>query len=739
MADPPGQSPPAPGAPAGGMPGGARPSVPPRLLFAAVCCLGISAIVTQLVLMRELLCVLAGNEMILGIILGNWFLLTGLGALLGRRAGRRRSPLADLIVAHLLVAVLPVALAVLLRVLRNVVFVRGAEVGVAQSVLSCFVLLAPYCLIAGYVLPLACRLLAARRDAASIGEVYFLDVLGDIVGGLLFSFVLVHLVDRLGHLAILYVPAALNLAAALAVAVAARQKALAVLAGAVVAGAVGLVSAVDLGGWSAAIEYAGRNVVYRGSSPYGRLVVTESAGQYDFIENGVPLFSTHEPERVEETVHYAMAQRPAARQVLLVAGGVSGTAREILKWPVRRVDYVELDPLIVRQARRIVPASLADPRIRVHATDGRLFVRQTDRRYDVAIVDVPDPSTFQINRFYTVEFFRHVKGILVRGGVLAVSLGGYENYVSEDLARLIGVVRRTLRAAFAGVRILPGGRVFFLASDGDLTSDLAGRIERAGVETQWVRRDVLRGTLTDDRIAQLDRAAAGEGPINRDFTPVLYYYQLLYWSGKYPLRYGAAVAAALAALAIYLLRLRPVTLAVFTTGFAASALEVVLLVGFQIAHGSVYHMVGLIVTAFMIGLAVGSLLANRWLRRWARRDLVKVELAVAAYAALLPLALMALDWAHGTSAGRVVSAHVAFPLLTGGLACLVGLEFPVAGRADFQTVSSTASRLYTADYLGACVGALLVSTLLIPLVGIPAVCLIVAALNVASGLIVRFT
>ena len=117
--------------------------------------------------------------------------------------------------------------------------------------------------------------------------------------------------------------------------------------------------------------------MFHGQSPYGRLVVTEQAGQYNFIESGVVLFSTQNAQQVEETVHYAMAQRPRARRVLLVSGGVSGTAREILKYPVQRVDYVELDPLLLEVAAAVAARELADPRIHVIATDGRLHVRQT--------------------------------------------------------------------------------------------------------------------------------------------------------------------------------------------------------------------------------------------------------------------------------------------------------------------------------------------------------------------------
>ena len=114
-----------------------------RVLCFAVSSLGASAIVTQLTLMRELLGAFSGNELILGIVLGNWMLLTGLGSYLGKTASRLSSPVAILVAAQAAVALLPVADVLVLRTLRDVVFVRGSEVGVSETVASCAVLLAP--------------------------------------------------------------------------------------------------------------------------------------------------------------------------------------------------------------------------------------------------------------------------------------------------------------------------------------------------------------------------------------------------------------------------------------------------------------------------------------------------------------------------------------------------------------------------------------------------------------------
>jgi spermidine synthase len=698
-------------------------SVRRLVFFPAVCCLGLSAFFTQLVLMRELLSAFSGNELVLGIVLGNWMLLTGIGASLGRTAGRLRSPIIVFVAAEILIALLPIADVFLLRWLRNVVFLRGAEVGVTETVASCFLLLAPYCLATGYVLTVACT--APRASPADwIGRVYSLDNLGNVLGGLAFLIVLAHCSN---HFTMLYWAAGVNLVCAALVAKAAGKPRLAAAAALILAAMAGLLAWGDLDDISRRLEYAGQHVVFHGDSPYGSLVVTESAGQLNFIHSGVPLFSTHNVARIEEAVHYAMAQRPHARRVLLISGGISGTARELLKYPVAAIDYVELDPLVLEVARRLLPESLADPRIHVVQGDGRQFVRQTAKRYNVVIADVPDPGTSQLNRFYTREFFAEVRRILTPGGVLSLSLGTYENYLGKELGRMIGVAYETLRIMYANVLMLPGSRVFFLASDGPLTADVAPRMEAAGVQARLVNRDYLKGMLTADRMADLRRAISSVAPVNEDFSPILYYCHLRYWMSQFEVRFGLLEGLLAALLVIYLVRLRPVPLVVFCGGFAASALEVVLLLAFQVLFGSLYYQVGLIVTMFMLGLVIGATLIGRWLVGWGRPHLAALAIAIAVFAALLPLALLAV----GRSAGP--AGTVAIPLLTLALAVLVGMEFPLAAKVDFQNPAATSARLYTADYVGGALGALLVSTLLIPMLGVFAVCFLTAGLNVVAA------
>ncbi|MCK5547606.1 MAG: hypothetical protein KAI64_01230, partial [Thermoplasmata archaeon] len=318
-----------------------------KLIFFSVTALGISSVMTQLTLIREMLSTFTGNELVIGIILGNWLFLTGMGSYLGRQLTRLRNDVPILIASQLMIAVLPLVNVYLIRTLRNTLFIRGEMLGIVEVWLSSLVLLLPYFVISGYLLIIACSIFTAHDKRFSIGEVYFMDNIGDILGGLLFSFILVYFMNSFQ---ILYVAAFVNLAAAIVVSLYARKRIFTVMAALILPAVVILALGFDINLTTRKAQYAGQSIVAHKDSIYGNVVVTKDRDQYNFFENGQPLFSTGDVISREEVVHYAMLQHPRPERVLLVAGGASGTALEITKYPVERVDYVELDPTIIALA-----------------------------------------------------------------------------------------------------------------------------------------------------------------------------------------------------------------------------------------------------------------------------------------------------------------------------------------------------------------------------------------------------
>lgn len=697
-----------------------------RLILAGVFALGCSAVVTQLVMMREMLCAFSGNELVLGIVLGNWLLLTGLGAFLGRWSSRLEKPTRAFALGLILAAALPWHQLFLFRMFRELFFVRGSEAGVTGTILASLGFLAPFCVLSGFLLVLAGHILGERENDAGIGRVYMADSIGSVAGGALFSFVLI---NYCGHFRALQGLAVFTFLLG-GFATFYSGKRLFLLGSLIAVESFWIMFAH--GDWDLALtkrDYNGQRVLLQANSPYGRLVVVDFEKQTTFFENGLPVIATRNVQQAEETAHYALAQRPKARRVLLIGGGVSGVAREILKYGVEEVTYVELDPRIIEAGRRFLPENLADPRIKVKEIDGRLFIKQSlSNRYDAVIVDMPDPFTSQINRFYTTEFFKEVKRVLVRDGVLLFGLSRYENYAGTELERLLGTARATARESFRNLLLIPGGRVYFLASDGELFSDIANRIEMAGVSTLWMKRGYLDATLAPDRMADLQRAAECPARLNTDFQPVLYFYQLRYWLSQFGTRFGLLEGTLLLSLVVYLLMLPKMSWAVFASGFAASAVEVVLLLGFQILCGSLYRQLGVIVTIFMAGLAVGAWVGNR--RRHPRLSVL--AFGIAGLAVLLPFLLRQLG-DMGSGAAALVVAQSGIALLAFALAVLAGMEFSVAARIQFESGAATASRLFTADCAGAFLGALLASSFLIPAFGVTTTCMATAVLNAVAG------
>jgi spermidine synthase len=699
-----------------------------RAVLCSVACVGASSIATQLSLLRELLGAFSGNELVLGICLGNWFILTAAGAWAGGAGARLRRPGCAFVLGQFAAALVPLAQVAAVRGLRDIVFLRGAAVGLTGTWLGSLALLAPFCLVSGALLTLGCRLVACDGAPGGVAPVYLADTAGSAAGGLLFVFVLV---PRLDHYALLCAAAFANLALGSLLAWRARERAL-LAAGLALSGALALqVACVDADSLTTALQHRGERVVFRANSPYGRLVVCDSSGLLTFYENGVPVAATQNTLQVEEAVHYAMSQRPRARRVLLIGGGVAGDAREILRYPaLAEVSYVEIDPAIIAAGRLLVPGNLDDARISLTPGDGRRLVQRSRALYDVAIVDLPDPSTSQLNRYYTAEFFAEARRALKPGGVLAFGLGRYENFVGPEQARLLASARRTLGACFRRVVMIPGGRVFFLASDGPLGLDIAAGMESAGVRARLVDRHYLEAVLAPDRLADIGRAAQRPAALNTDRNPVMYYYEVRRWLSQFggP---SAALGAVLAlALAAYLAGLGPAPRVIFAAGFAASGIEIVLLLGYQVLYGSVYRQVGLVVTAFMAGLASGA-----WATRAGggaptpARALALLGLAIAAVCAAVPLVLRASAAVSAPPGGDFLGQGVIL-LCTFVLAALVGAQFPLAGAAG---PGASPARLFGADLVGAALGALLVSSLLIPLLGMAAVCLLTAVLNAAAA------
>jgi hypothetical protein len=278
--------------------------------------------------------------------------------------------------------------------------------------------------------------------------------------------------------------------------------------------------------------------------------------------------------------------------------------------------------------------------------------------------------------------------------------------------------------------VLPGQRVRFLASDGPLDPDIASKLEAAGVRTRALTRSYLEATLSEDRREDLERALVIPTRINTDTNPVLYHYAMRHWLSQFAPRLGGWGWALALLAGVWILRLRGRRITLFASGFTASAIEFVLLLGYQSLRGSLYREVSLLVAVFMAGLAVGARLAARSGRADNRGWLPRASLGLAIFCLALP-GLFALvrgmegwSWMPGFGLGTLMLV----------LAILTGMQLPLAGAAERGLAATVGARLYSADLVGAAAGAFLASTVLVPQLGFEATCWGTAGLNLVGAL-----
>ena len=699
--------------------------------------IGFTASIAQIVLLRELMVVFYGNEISIGLMLASWLAWTAAGSTLaGRMAARAGNPRRLMAgIQALIAAALPCTVLAVRTAKGLLQAVPGEVLGPGSMLATSVAVLAPLCALSGALFPVGSRLCAA-------GSVYLWEAAGSSAGGLAAGLVLVR---YLGPVEIACVLSALNLAAASVLAIAARPLRYAAIAAAVLAAVAGprRWEAVSLESF-----WRGQHLIAARNSPYGSLAVVGGEGSRSVYENGVVLFNAPDPVAAEEAVDYALLEHPAPRSLLLIGGGVNGSVAEALRHgSLERVDYVELDPAILDLARDYFPdewrAIETDRRVRVHVTDGRLFLKTTQSTFDVVIVNLPDPQNAQLNRFYTVEFFREASRRLTQSGVLSFQLRSSENYISPQLGQFLRAIHKSLWEVFPEVTAIPGETVHFFAAQrpGVLAAgadELLARLRARRLHTSYVSEYFIPFRMTPDRMADLEariRPPAAT-PINRDLAPIAYYFDVALWSSQFQegyrrlfqalaeIRYAplAAVLAVLLAAFIATAGRRPQLAAACctaATGFTMLGLEMLLLLGFQALQGYVYQQLAMLIAAFMAGMALGSWLAMRPHAPAGLGALAATQAVIAA----APLILIGLLGTAGAPA---------FPVLALLAGMLGGFEFPLAMRIFSP---GGPGKLYALDLAGSCLAAVLFSLWLVPVFGFLRTALLSALVSLAPAAI----
>lgn len=159
----------------------------------------------------------------------------------------------------------------------------------------------------------------------------------------------------------------------------------------------------------------GESIIYATNSHYQRIVITRERNAYSLFLNNHLQFNSRDEYRYHEAlVHPAISHAKKCGEVLIMGGGDGFAARELLKYKeVKHITLVDLDPKLVSLfstndiLKKLNNNSLTDPRLKVVQADAFEWLRtKANKKYDVIIIDFPDPSNYSVGKLYTLTFFQ---------------------------------------------------------------------------------------------------------------------------------------------------------------------------------------------------------------------------------------------------------------------------------------------------------------------------------------------
>ncbi len=399
----------------------------------------------------------------------------------------------------------------------------GAVVGSFFAALALFAI--PITLL-GMVAPFAIRLAISTIETAgsTAGRLYALSTVGSIIGTFISAIVTIPLIGTqrtmLGAAVLLALSAALLLGLRWQTATAVFAALLAIPAGAV---------------------KASEGLIYETESTQQYIQVTEKASGSRSLKlnEGVAAHSIWRENEVLTggvwdmfLVIPPLLEKPP--ETMLVIGNSGGTVARAFGelYPDVKIDGVEIDAKVSEVAERFFGLS-DNPNLEVITADGRPFLRLTDRRYDIIVVDAYKQPYIP---FYlaTREFFELTRDRLTPNGVLALNVAS----VPDD-DRLPRTIASTLLAEYPQVwrwkplrfnelhlgYTAPLSRDELVSRSTDVHADVAVLGElfaRDVVEAEATERPLTDDRapvewLTDQAIASY--IAEGGGGLDEDFLP----------------------------------------------------------------------------------------------------------------------------------------------------------------------------------------------------------------------------
>lgn len=220
-------------------------------------------------------------------------------------------------------------------------------------------------------------------------------------------------------------------------------------------------------------EKESRTLLFQGANEYGVVSVWREPNNDYLSINGKVDAGTSDLDTTTQyfSGYLPMFAKQDAKKVLGIGLGIGGTLSAIENFDEEKIDWVEINPLVVRAARDYFSDyndhALNDSRLNLIIGDGRNYLLRSKEKYDVIVSEPSNIWVSESGPLFTKEFFELVKDHLEEGGIFSGWVPAYESN-EEDMK----IYLNTINQVFPHVSIwLYGGDKIILASNDEIKLD----------------------------------------------------------------------------------------------------------------------------------------------------------------------------------------------------------------------------------------------------------------------------
>ncbi len=689
-----------------------------------LCAIGFFSILAQVVILRELNVAFYGIELIYVLSFGIWLIGSALGVSIGKRSFIPKSIHIQFL--FYLANLLLLSDFIFIRSIRKSFgSVAGSFLPFFQQIIILLIALIPLSLIAGLLFQWTAKDFLRKNE--TLAKAYAVESAGGVAGGL---FSTLSLILRMNNFSTaLFCCLILTFAASLSFEKSRiTNKFFSSLIFATIITLYLFNQKIDyyLNLWNHPF------LIKSIDTPYGRVSISSFENQINVFIDDALAYETGSFD-AEEIVHISTLQLDKIDNVLVLGGGFEGIIYELLKLPVKRIDYVEINKELIDAVKNYLPENLSSPlknqKVKIIYDDPRKFLRNR-HSYDLILIGMPEPMSAQNNRFYTKEFFLQCYNSLNQTGVLSFRIRSSENIWTNQLKERNKSIFNALKINFKNIIVLPG--VIFIASKKNLIRDisfLVNRFNERKPETKLILPQYINYIFTNDRFYEIQKIFNEKSEtINTDLHPVCYAYTTSIWLSKFfpDLSYknltfqspskNFLITVLIVLFAIFIIirnynNLKRMII-VFTAGLTGMILEVILIIIYQNQNGILYRDIGVLLTSFMIGLSLGAFFINYLISFFREKE---KYLGIMLIVSLL-LLNAAVYYLMNTILQSSLIIFLILLLLDGFLTAGI---FSFACFYKTQHQQNLISQLYASDLIGGCSGSLIASLILIPFYGMP--------------------